>query len=137
MSDREHVIDWDDLSDTERKVLFMLHDCGQEGLRAKPHCDSCMCDNAEDLSAGETEALESLDSRGYVNCGDGYDEDCSHADYWGVTEKFLPDIVDYRSDSGSYALRKAAAELRAAELAMTPIFPEIQAQFNQEDPIHA
>lgn len=107
MPDREYKIDWDDLSEAERKVLFMLHDCGMEGLRDKPHCSNCSCDNAEDLRKEDRQALDSLNSRGVVNCGDGYDEDGGYADYWGVTEKYLPDIVDYRSDSGTYAIRKA------------------------------
>ncbi|GMU51019.1 MAG: hypothetical protein AMXMBFR33_01650 [Candidatus Xenobia bacterium] len=123
-------IDWDALSGTEKRVLFDLHDRGDDGLLGKPHCENCACNTVEDLKPDERAALRSLEQRGYV-----YHDAMGilgEEDTWGVLEDYDADVREFRSDEGIYRERREAAERYANELAMTPTFPEFNLEEDQD-----
>lgn len=89
-------IDFNELSNKEKRVLIWLYTFGEEGVRDKPHCDACNCDCAEtDLTIEDYEILTSLLSRGYADCWIGYDVDGRCANYWNVPENHRKEIDNY------------------------------------------
>lgn len=127
MPDTTQRIDWDNLSPAEIKALLLLHDRGEDGLLDKPHCDNCHCDTLQDLRPDERDAFPSLRKRGYVYF-DAFGI-LGEEDIWSVVGDYEDDIQEFRLDEGIYRERREAAEMRRAELAMTPTFPE----FNLEE----